>query len=86
MTEISISAPFGRSDLPETVLRSDILEPGDVLLTQGSGLESKGIAILSGGIFSHAALVVNQAMLFESDGGVIGHKAIRWLGWGEIDG
>jgi hypothetical protein len=63
-----------------------MIEPGDVLLTHGGGWESKTIAILSGGEFSHAALVVNQGVVFESDGGVIGHKAIQWLGWGTIDG
>jgi len=78
--------PSEPSHLPRTVLRSEMIEPGDVLLTHGGGWESEIISNLSGGDFSHAALVVNQAMLFESDGGVIGHKAIQWLGWGTIAG
>jgi hypothetical protein len=74
------------SNLSPTVLRSDILEPGDVLLTHGGGWESKTIAVLSGGEFSHAALVVNHLTLLESDGGVIGYRAIQWLGRGLIAG
>jgi hypothetical protein len=80
------ATPNATSDLPTTVLRSEMIEPGDVLLTHGGGSGSEMIATMSVGEFSHAALVVNQAMLFESDGGVIGHKAIRWLGWGTIAG
>jgi hypothetical protein len=68
------------------MLRSEMIEPGDVFLMHGGGWESKTIATFSAGPFSHAALVVNQAMLFESDGGIIGHKAIHWLGSGEIAG
>src|SRR5260370_38266326 len=70
--------------LPPLILRTELIQPGDVLLTRAVGLESKAIANLSGGKFSHAALCINQAMTFESDGGVIGHKAIRWLGWATV--
>jgi hypothetical protein len=71
--------------LPSTLLRCDLLESGDVILTHGGEWDSKAIARLSGGEFSHAALVVNEGMVFESDGGVIGHKSIQWLGWGIVD-
>lgn len=83
MSEPTSNSPL---DFPDDVLRSEMLCPGDVLLTHGSGLESAAIAALTGGEFSHAALVVNQAMTFESDGHVIGHRAIQWLGWGKIEG
>jgi hypothetical protein len=86
MGSIDIRASRERSDMSPNVLRAEMLEPGDVLLTRDVGWQSAAIASLTGGEFSHAALVVNQAMLFESDGGVIGHKAIQWFGHGTISG
>ena len=62
------------------------LERGDVLLTRGGSKDSALIAWLSDGPFSHAALIVNQAMTFESDGGLIGHRLISLLGLGVVAG
>ena len=45
--------------LPPRMLRSDLILPGDILLTNGREKDSKWIARLSGGDFSHAALVIN---------------------------
>jgi len=67
---------------PPLILRIDLIRAGDILLTRGDGLESKGIARFSGGKYSHAALIINQGMTFESDGGLIRHKLIERLGWG----
>ncbi|MGA8494698.1 MAG: hypothetical protein WB764_04405, partial [Xanthobacteraceae bacterium] len=66
--------------LPPVVLRTDLLKRGDVLLTFGGEKESELITKLSDGPFSHAALVLNQFMTFESGGGLIGHRLIRPIG------
>jgi hypothetical protein len=36
-------------NLPPILLRSEMIEPGDVFLTRGGGFESFAIATLSGG-------------------------------------
>jgi hypothetical protein len=66
--------------LPEIVLRQAVIRPGDVLLTCGAAFDSKAISRLSSGPFSHAALCINRFMTFESDGDVIGHRRICFLG------
>src|SRR5262249_58065811 len=71
--------------LPAIFLRVNMLQSGDVLLMRGGGLDSKAIAKYSGGEFSHAAIVVNQALTYESDGDIIGHRRL-WLGWGALAG
>jgi hypothetical protein len=76
----------GSEFLPPLILRTDLLRRGDVLLTRGGEKDSALIARLSDGPFSHAALVVNKAMTFESDGGLIGHRPISLLGLGEVAG
>jgi hypothetical protein len=70
--------------LPPLMLRSDLILPGDILLTKSIEKESGLIAVLSGGDFSHAALVINQALTFESDGDIIGFRPISWIGWGSV--
>jgi hypothetical protein len=69
--------------LPRLVLRTDLIKPGDVLLTRGPGVESAAIAALSGGPFSHAAFFVNPYTTFESDGGIVRYKLINYLGSAE---
>lgn len=71
----------GWATLPRFVLRSDLLLPGDVLLTRPKATTAKLIAGLSAGRFSHAALFVASNMIFESDGGLIGYKLLRRSGW-----
>jgi hypothetical protein len=65
---------------PPLVLQTDLIEPGDVLLTGKTGFESAAIAALSGGPFSHAAFFVNPWTTFESDGGIIRYKLTKHLG------
>jgi hypothetical protein len=79
------SDPVDALKLPARFLRYTELQPGDVLLTRGSGFDSKTIAKLSGGEFSHAAIVVNQALTYESDGDIIGHRRL-WRGTGVVAG
>lgn len=52
------------------------LRPGDVLLTRGTAKVSGWIARLSAGPFSHAAIVVNSALLFESDDIGVGYTSL----------
>lgn len=65
------------------MLRTDVVRPGDVLLSHGGGAFSKAIATATEGPFSHAAFVINAALTFESDKGVIGHRLLRPLGFGK---
>lgn len=51
-----------------------LLQPADVLLTRGAAKVSGWIARLSAGPFSHAAIVVNSALLFESDDYGVGYR------------
>src|SRR5262245_23279759 len=48
------------------------ISPGDVLLTRGKGTTSAAIAAVTGGRFSHAALVLNRQFRFESDDSGVG--------------
>jgi hypothetical protein len=68
------------NDLPRWLLRSELIQRGDVLLTLGPDRMSKWIARLSRGQFSHAALCIGPSIIFESDGGIIGRKLIVRLG------
>jgi hypothetical protein len=86
MNAIAIGTPDAASDLPTTLLRADMIEPGDVLLTYLGGSSSKIVANLSSGEFSHAALLVNSRVMFESDYGGIDLKPIKRLGIGTIAG
>jgi len=70
--------------LPAMVLRTDLLKAGDILLTRGGEKDSKRITLFSAGPYSHAALLINSTMIFESDGGVIGCKRFRDLGRARI--
>lgn len=58
-------------------LNTSLLRPGDVLLTRGRVKESHWIARLTWGPFSHAALVVNGSVLFESDDLGVGYTALH---------
>jgi hypothetical protein len=52
---------------PDTLLiRVDLVQPGDVLLTHGGTLLSKAIVAATNGTYSHAALFINSYQLFES--------------------
>jgi hypothetical protein len=51
---------------PQTYLRTEIVKPGDVILSRSSGKESKIIAKFTRGRYSHAALVCNPSVRFES--------------------
>jgi len=54
------------------------LKPGDVLLTRGPGKKpSKVIATATGGPYSHAALIVNFASMFESEDMGVGYTLLR---------
>ena len=53
-----------------------ILRTGDVLLTRGAAKVSGCIARLSAGPFSHSAIVVNSALLFESDDIGVGYTSL----------
>jgi hypothetical protein len=53
-------------------LRQDLLRPGDVLLVRNSGFEARGISLAHPSRFSHAALFVDRARLFEADGHGVG--------------
>ena len=72
------------SNLPEVILRVELLRKGDVLLSRGRDPKSEVIAKFSGGQFSHAALCVSPQMTFESDMGVIGHRLIHILGTADV--
>jgi len=52
------------------------IRPGDVLLTSSREKESWWIAQATGGPYSHAALVVNSSLLFESDGMGVGYTQL----------
>jgi hypothetical protein len=53
-------------------LRQDLLRPGDVLLVRNSGLEATGISLAHPSRFTHAAIFVDRARLFEADGEGVG--------------
>jgi|SRR5215813_2371015 len=72
--------------LPRLVLRLDRMKPGDVLLSHGGEPESHAIAMMSGGPFSHAAMWIDLFRTLESDGGLIGPKRTRHLGYAKLDG
>jgi Orthopoxvirus protein of unknown function (DUF830). len=63
----------------------EALRAGDILLTLGSEKKSAAIAQFSKGQYSHAALCLNQSVIFESDGGLIGDKLLQNLGSAIID-
>jgi hypothetical protein len=82
--------------LPKLVLRTERMQPGDILLTRGAGAQSAlidfatrptspGIAGKPPG-YSHAAIIISQSSTFESDGGIVGFRAIRGLGWIMLEG
>jgi len=52
------------------------LQPADVLMTRGTGKSSNWLARFTAGPFSHAAIVVNRALLFESDDVGVGYSAL----------
>lgn len=59
-----------------TVLALDALMPFDVILTRPRGVpSSKGIALLTAGRYSHAALVIDGCVRFESVGRGVGFSA-----------
>lgn len=58
------------------------VSPGDVLLTLGRKPQSRAIAALSDGEFSHAAIILEKSLLFESDGNGVGQT---WLPWSRIE-
>jgi hypothetical protein len=58
-------------------LHTNQLWPCDVLLTRGAAKESRWIAWLTLGSFSHAAVVVNRSVLFESEDLGVGYTQLR---------
>jgi hypothetical protein len=67
------------------LVRSDLLQVGDVILTRGADLASTVIAKLTAGKFSHAALCIERAMILESDGATIRHKLLLHSGFVKIN-
>jgi hypothetical protein len=72
--------------LPPFLLRTDMVQPGDVVLMLGSEKKSGAIASFSGGRYSHAALCITSDMIFESDGGIIDRKLLQIVGWATMGG
>lgn len=71
MSRVPTETLFG--DGTTLYLNRQILRPGDVLLTRGAAKFSGWIARLSAGPFSHAAVVANSGLLFESDDVGVGY-------------
>lgn len=60
-----------------TFIPIDLLQPGDVVLTGEPGIRSRLVSLASGGQYSHVALYVGPALLFESQGDGIGTTPIE---------
>jgi hypothetical protein len=76
--------PTGLS--PDTLLlRQDLVRSGDVLLTYGRGSESKTIAAVTSGEFSHAAVFISPLDLLESFD-LVAHSSIDPVGQAVIQG
>jgi len=72
--QVGIPSPASAPDCG--LLRVDLLQPGDVILTRGCELISKAIQAMDGD-YSHAALVLNGGCIFESDGEIVSFKPLR---------
>ncbi|WP_407530466.1 hypothetical protein [Methylobacterium oryzisoli] len=87
----SVEAEHG--ERPRVLIKIDMLRPGDVILSRGRDLQSVKIAKFDTrrilrwkNAYSHAAVVENVVSTYESDGTVIGHRNIRMIGHGYING
>jgi hypothetical protein len=67
------------------LVRSDLLQVGDVILTRGADIASTLIAKWTAGEFSHAALCIERGMILESDGTIIRHKLLLHFGFVKIN-
>jgi hypothetical protein len=80
-----VRLPSATSAQSRRYLLRDSVRPGDVLLSMGTGLDSKAIAVATGGEFSHAALFHNDSTLFEADESGIGFTFLPLI-VGTVDG
>ena len=61
----------------KTFIPINLLEPGDVILTGERGIRSRMVSLASGGRYSHVALYLGFALLFESQGDGVGTTPIE---------